>query len=106
MNEFFDGILSLYNRYKKRKNKIHSFVDDIEHIKPTWSFLSSNYEKPKNISDNEYYTLTQNIRNLKQLTQEEIEYIKTLPKENLIELIEIYNKDICTVISMNGFNDN
>jgi hypothetical protein len=75
MNEFFDGILSLYNRYKKRKNKIHSFVDDIEHIKPTWSFFSSNYEKPKNISDNEYYTLTQNIRNLYLLTFQSPIYI-------------------------------
>jgi hypothetical protein len=106
MNEIVPWILSLYKTCKRGGNKIHSFVDDIEHIKPTWSFFSSNYEKPKNISDNEYYTLTQNIRNLRELTPEEIEYIKTLPKENLIELIEIYNKDICTVISMNGFNDN
>lgn len=106
MNEFVRWILSLYKTYKRGGNKIHSFVDDIEYIKPTWSFFSSNYEKPKNLSDNEYYTLTQNIRNLQQLTPEEIEYIKTLPKENLIELIEIYNKDICTVISMNGFDDN
>ena len=106
MNEIVRWILSLYKTCNRGGNKIHSFVDDIEYIKPTWSFFSSNYEKPKNLSDNEYYTLTQNIRNLKKLTPEEIEYIKTLPKENLIELIEIYNKDICTVISMNGFDDN
>lgn len=38
-----------------------------------------------------YYNLLNNIRNLKSLTDDEIEYLNKLPKINLLEIINIYN---------------
>ena len=74
-----------------------------------WLFEYGNYQKKKIIPEkiytkikstqiqmdtNEtYYSLTQHIRNLKNLTEEEITFIQTLPNENLIELILLYDKN-------------
>ena len=38
-----------------------------------------------------YYEISKNIRNYKKLSPNEIEYIKKLQKENLLEIIEIYD---------------
>jgi hypothetical protein len=46
------------------------------------------------LSENEtYYGLSQHIRNLKNLTEEEITFIQTLPPENLIEIILLYDNN-------------
>lgn len=37
------------------------------------------------------YELEKKIRNMQPLTKEQIDYVKTLPKEKIIELLEIYN---------------
>ena len=38
-----------------------------------------------------FYVLTQNIRNSQLLTNENIDFIETLDKDKLIELIKLYN---------------
>jgi hypothetical protein len=38
-----------------------------------------------------FYELMKDIRNLKPLTSLQLEYVKTLPKEKIIELLDIYN---------------
>lgn len=38
-----------------------------------------------------FYELTKDIRNLKPLTHIQLNYIKTLPKEKVLEIIELYN---------------
>jgi len=57
-------------------------------------FNSEKSERTLNLLDNTYYKLTQNIRNLQPLSKDEIDFIQTLSKENLIEIILIYNADI------------
>ena len=52
---------------------------------------------PKKLNDKIYYKLTQNIRNLVPFTSDEIEYIKTLHKDNLVEIIYIYNSHITNI---------
>ena len=64
-----------------KKNKRNSTITSIE------EFISLYNEIKKDLSDETYYKLTQNIRNLKKLSNEDFEYIKKLPKENLIEII-------------------
>ena len=51
----------------------------------TNSFLLNQNQK------NELYELTKNIRNMQILNKTEIDFIKTLPTEKLLEIIEIYN---------------
>lgn len=38
-----------------------------------------------------FYELTKDIRNLKPLNRIQLDYIKTLPKEKILEIVEIYN---------------
>ena len=38
-----------------------------------------------------FYEIIREIRNLKELNETQLEYIKTLPKEKLIELLLLYN---------------
>jgi len=45
----------------------------------------------KVLADNKYYKITQNIRNTQKLSKEEFEYMINLPRENLIEIIKIYD---------------
>ena len=45
----------------------------------------------KNLHIDMFYELTKDIRNLKPLNSVQFEYIKTLSKEKIIELLEIYN---------------
>lgn len=44
--------------------------------------------------DIEYYNLIKNLRNCKLLSKTELLYIESLPKNNLLELINIYNDDL------------
>jgi hypothetical protein len=105
MNEIVRWIIyKLFGKPPKIKPIVNDNQAKISFTTSIASFLYS--ENPKDLTDNIYYTLTKNIRNFTELTTEELEYIKTLPKENLIELIEIYNKYICTVISMKYIGDN
>jgi len=88
----------MYNffiRFVRRKNKIIPDEDS-----KTYSTSNSvslfDYEKTKklDLTDKKYYSLIQNIRNLLTLTPEEMEYVDTLPRDNLIDLIKLYNEDI------------
>jgi hypothetical protein len=44
--------------------------------------------------DEKYYKIIQDIRNLQTLNEEQINYIKNLPKQMLIDIIKLYNYDI------------
>ena len=46
--------------------------------------------QPLEIEIDMFYELTKDIRNLKPLTQTQLNYIQTLPKEKILELLEIY----------------
>jgi len=50
-----------------------------------------------------FYVLTQNIRNSQLLTNENIDFIETLDKDKLIELIKLYN---ITIIYLTDFIKN
>ena len=39
-----------------------------------------------------FYELTKDIRNLKPLSNQQLEYVNTLPKEKIINLLNIYNE--------------
>jgi len=49
------------------------------------------------LSDKRYYTLIQNIRNMKKISNEDMIYIKTLPQSNLLDIIEIYDSSVETL---------
>ena len=73
--------------------EIHNYESKSKIIPDTAETICKTLE-PIQIDTNEtYYGLTQHIRNLKTLTEEEILYIQTLPNENLIELILLYDKN-------------
>ena len=55
-------------------------------------FVKDNDNIPKTYHDIEYYNLIKNIRNCKVLSRMEFLFVETLPKKNLIELIEIYDE--------------
>ena len=44
-----------------------------------------------------FYELTKDIRNLKPLNEIQLTYVKNLPKEKIIELLEIYNLCLKTI---------
>jgi len=48
-------------------------------------------KKVYNIEDHKYYQLLQNIRNFSVLLTDDFEYINILPRENLLEILKIYN---------------
>ena len=60
----------------------------------------------KIILESKFYVLTQNIRNSQLLTNENIDFIETLDKDKLIELIKLYNINIIylTDFIKNHFN--
>ena len=56
------------------------------------NFLRKLYPNNKvTCHDNKYYDLIKNIRNSLSLSPYDISYISTLPNENLIEIITIYD---------------
>jgi len=55
------------------------------------------------ILESKFYLLTQNIRNSQTLTNENIEFIETLDKDKLIELVKLYN---IIIISLTDFIKN
>ena len=70
------------------------------------------YEK-KHIDDNNmFYEIIREIRNLKELNKEQLEYIKTLPNEKLLELLLIYNNCFYSInyffdsFTINSINQN
>ena len=45
------------------------------------------------------YDLEKEIRNMQPLTKEQLEFVKTLPKEKIIELLELYNLSMeCLIV--------
>ena len=67
-------------------------------IKPTKINEMDNDNKI--ILESKFYLLTQNIRNSQTLTNENIEFIETLDKDKLIELVKLYN---IIIISLTDF---
>lgn len=49
-------------------------------------------ENPDCLSIDMFYELSKDIRNLKPLNRVQLNYIKTLPKDKILELLEIYNE--------------
>jgi len=70
-------------------------------IKPTKINEMDNANKI--ILESNFYLLTQNIRNSQTLTNENIEFIETLDKDKLIELVKLYN---IIIISLTDFIKN
>ena len=70
-------------------------------IKPTKINEIDNYNTI--ILESKFYLLTQNIRNSQTLTNENIEFIETLDKDKLIELVKLYN---IIIISLTDFIKN
>ena len=63
-----------------------------------------NDEKTKKINvEYKFYLLTQNIRNSKSLTNDNMELIEILDKEKLIELVKLYN---VIIINLTDFIQN
>jgi len=47
-----------------------------------------------------FYELTKDVRNLKSLSKIQLDYIKTLKKEQIIELLEIYNSCFESIVKL------
>jgi len=50
-----------------------------------------------------YYELQKNIHKCQPLSKNELDYIKTLPRENLIDIVNIYNIHISNFELLNKF---
>ena len=70
-------------------------------VKPTEESVIDNDAKIK--LEHKLYLLTQAICNSQTLTNENIEFIKTLDKDKLIELVKLYN---IVIISLTDFIKN
>jgi hypothetical protein len=67
----------------------------------TW--LTENFERYNNTENNidkTYYNLTIKIRNFGELTANDLEFIKTLDSEKMLDLIKLYDKCLGTVNSI------
>jgi len=80
--------------------KMHFFWGR-DKIKPTK--INDMDNDNKIILESKFYLLTQNIRNSQTLTNENIEFIETLDKDKLIELVKLYN---IIIISLTDFIKN
>lgn len=91
MNRIYSLFNFLYNLCIKNTNytKISPIISTS--ITITDSFVTID------LTDEKYYILTQNICNLKKLTMENMEYLKTLPKDKLLEIIKLYDNGIDTI---------
>jgi len=54
-------------------------------------------------NNQEYYELHNNIRVCKKLSENELEFIKTLPRENLIDIINMYDIHMGNLETFNNF---
>ena len=82
-------------------NKPNKMQENISNWKPpsTYGLQNSDRIIPEHyLSQNPdfqdidmWYELTKDIRNLKPLSKIQLNYIKTLPKDKILELLEIYN---------------
>ena len=77
---------------KNRKKKIK--INYIASLQPDLFELPIKTQSIQMDNDETYYVLTQHIRNLQTLTDEEIIFVKKqLSNENLIEIILLYNNN-------------
>jgi len=89
-----------------KKELCIEYNDKEEYLKSDWKppstyglnnserIIPQHYFEPNNKSFKEidmFYELTKDIRNLQPLTDIKLNYIKSLPKEKIIELLELYN---------------
>jgi hypothetical protein len=88
-NSSFVDIYQKTDDVNNRNINTRSMITDISDIES----VSLKHRTNKIAIDNNpiYYDLMKNIRNGEPLTYDEMSFIKTLPSENLIEIIHIYN---------------
>ncbi len=92
-------IFSILNYLINKKFKI--FGRGADKIKPTK--INEMDNDNNRILASKFYLLTLDIRNSKTLTNENIEFIETLDKDKLIELVKLYN---IIIISLTDFIKN
>ena len=92
-------IFSILNYLINKKFKI--FGRGVDKIKPTK--INEMDNDNNRILESKFYLLTLDIRNSKTLTNENIEFIETLDKDKLIELVKLYN---IIIISLTDFIKN
>ena len=92
-------IFSISNYLINKKFKI--FGGGVGKIKPTK--INEMDNDNNRILASKFYLLTLDIRNSKTLTNENIEFIETLDKDKLIELVKLYN---IIIISLTDFIKN
>jgi hypothetical protein len=92
-------IFSILNYLINKKFKIFGRVAG--KIKPTK--INEMDNDNNRILASKFYLLTLDIRNSKTLTNENIEFIETLDKDKLIELVKLYN---IIIISLTDFIKN
>jgi hypothetical protein len=98
--------LKSVNTERKRKDKqCGSFIDSFSSVshkiikspknpKDEHTISSVKTDRTNSYKDKGFYKITQNIRNGFKLTDQEIEYIESLHKDDLLELILVF--DECT----------
>ena len=90
-------MLNLFTINKKGSSKnenIFKSLKDKIFITSKTKVSSTNQQQNTRMTiynDTTYYEINKDIRNYKKLSPSEIEYIKKLSKENLLEIIEIYD---------------
>jgi len=91
--------LSYFQLKKNKKIKPildYNTVDTIDNDSLFSITINSSTSSSSNLCsiDEKYYKIIQDIRNLQTLNEEQINYIKNLPKQMLIDIIKLYNYDI------------
>lgn len=94
------------NKITKNKNLVNNMDDSLSTFinsngKIPQTYGLNNYERTigqhyfvsdkKNKEIDMFYELTKNIRNFKPLDSNQLNYVTNLPKDKILELIQIYN---------------
>jgi len=83
-----------YNHLYNRLCKKHKSIEPFESSKDKYIPSSVKTQCTNSYNNPDFYKITQNIRNGYKLTKQEIRYIENLHKNDLIELIMVF--DECT----------
>ena len=88
----FFYLYCLYQDYKKSR-RVKPDLEDTTTVKSESTQKTITYR----LQDAEYYRLVQNLRNCQVLSKNETDFLGTMEKENLLEIIAIYNENMKTM---------
>ena len=93
----FNDLITINKKGSSKNENIFNKLKDKIFITSKTKVSSTNQRQNTRMTiynDTTYYEINKDIRNYKKLSRIEIEFIKKLPKENLLEIIETYDSCI------------